>query len=116
MMRHTKTHSESSAPVKWTDPEDTLNQYVITVVLCEASIPSEQLCDIDLCPTITGKLFPLYLHFLTWQILQHESVCVVLVLVSFMCFDKDMYLVLFAESTSPLEFFFFWKSFTWEKS
>lgn len=67
MMGHTKTHSESSAPVKWTDPGDTLNQYVITVVLCEASIPSEQLCDIDWCQRITGKLFSLYIHFLTWQ-------------------------------------------------
>lgn len=59
MMGHTKTRSESSAPVKWTDPEDTLNQYVITVVLYEASIPSEQLCDIDLCQRITRRLFSL---------------------------------------------------------
>lgn len=37
-------------------PLRTLNQYVITVVLYEASIPSEQLYDIDLCQRITGKL------------------------------------------------------------
>lgn len=41
----------------------------------------------------------------------------ILVLVSSMCSDRDTYLVLFAESTSPLEMFvcFSWKSFTWGK-
>lgn len=37
-----------------------------------------------------------------------------------MCFDRDMYLVLFVESTSPLGvlgfFFFSYKSFTWKKT